>query len=507
MGAILEARNITKLFPGVRALDEISFTLEEKQIHALCGENGAGKSTLIKVLCGVYPHSEYTGDLLVDDKVTSFKNIADAEKKGIAVIHQELSLFNQLTVTENLFVGHEIHKNGFLDKNAMAKEANKWIDWLNLEGVTSSTLVGDLGVGKQQLIEIARAIRLPGIRMLILDEPTASLTEKETELLIGILEKLRNEGTSIIYVSHKLDEVMRLCDEVTVFRDGQSVGSAHIEDITQDDLVHMMVGREISEMYPEMGNPPSDETLLELKGFNITERMTHKKIVKDASLEIKKGEILGLYGLVGAGRTELISTAYGSSKYIGHGEVFWKGKPLKINSPVDSLKEGIAYCTEDRKGSGIIPTMSVQDNTTIQFIKNFVKFFAIDKNAEITSTEKQIKAFAIKTPNAATKIVNLSGGNQQKVLLARNLIGEIELLILDEPTRGIDIGAKQEIYTIMRELINNGVTILMISSELPEILGMSDRVCVMHRGMITGEFDNRETKLTQELIMEKAAGI
>lgn len=507
MGAILEARNITKDFPGVRALDNISFTLEEKQIHALCGENGAGKSTLIKILCGVYPHSDYEGNLLIDDKVVDFKHIADAEKKGIAVIHQELSLFNQLSITENLFLGHEIHKRGFLDKNTMAKEASEWIEWLNLEGVNPSTIVGDLGVGKQQLIEIARAIRLPDIRMLILDEPTASLTEKETELLLNILEKLRSEGTSIIYVSHKLDEVMELCDRVTVLRDGKSVGGANIEDITQDELVSMMVGRKISEMYPPMGIEPSKEVLFELKGFNITERITHKHIVKDVSLSVHKGEILGLYGLVGAGRTELISTAYGSDRYMGLGEIFWKGKPLKIKTPVDSLKAGIAYCTEDRKVSGIIPTMSVQDNTTIQFINSFVHFLSIDKNMEVKRTEEQIDNLAIKTPSVETKIVNLSGGNQQKVLLARTLVGDIELLILDEPTRGIDIGAKQEIYTIMRELVKNGVTILMISSELPEILGMSDRICVMHRGTVTGEFDNREVKLTQEMIMEKAAGI
>jgi len=507
MGAILEARNITKTFPGVLALDNISFTLGEKQIHALCGENGAGKSTLIKILCGVYAHSDYEGDLLINDKVVDFKHIADAEKMGIAVIHQELSLFNQLSVTENLFIGHEIHKNGFLDKNAMTKEASEWIKWLNLEGVNPSTVVGDLGVGKQQLIEIARAIRLPGVRILILDEPTASLTEKETELLLNILKKLRSEGTSIIYVSHKLDEVMELCDKVTVFRDGRSVGGANIADITQDELVSMMVGRKISEMYPPKGVEPSKEVLFEIREFNIKERITQKHIVKDVSLNVRKGEILGLYGLVGAGRTELMSTAYGSDRYIGSGKVFFRGKQLKIKSPVDSLKAGIAYCTEDRKGSGIIPTMSVQANTTIQFINSFVSFLSIDKNMEVKRSEEQVNSLAIKTPSLEAKIVNLSGGNQQKVLLARTLIGDIELLILDEPTRGIDIGAKQEIYMIMRELVKKGVTIIMISSELPEILGMSDRVCVMHRGMLTGEFDNREVILTQEMIMEKAAGI
>jgi D-xylose transport system ATP-binding protein len=507
MDNILEANGITKLFPGVRALDNVCFTLKKGQIHAFCGENGAGKSTLIKILCGVYPHTDYEGDLLIDNKAAKFNHIADAEKMGIAVIHQELNLFHQLSVTENLFVGHEIHKNGILDKNAMTKEADQWIEWLDLEGVTSSTIVGDLGVGKQQLVEIARAIRMPGVRILILDEPTASLTGKETELLLGILEKLRNEGTSIIYISHKLDEIMRLCDHVTVLRDGQSVGSADVKDITQDELVRMMVGREISEMYPPMGKEPAAEILFELKEFNIVERITHKQVVKNASLNVRKGEILGLYGLVGAGRTELISTAYGSDQYIGAGKVTWKGKPLKINSPVDALNAGIAYCTEDRKMAGIIPTMHVQSNITIEFISSFVKFLSIDQNMEVKRSEEQSRNLAIRTPSLMTKIVNLSGGNQQKVLLARNLIGNIELLILDEPTRGIDVGAKQEIYAIMRKLVGGGVAILMISSELPEILGVSDRVYVMYRGIITGELDNRKTKLTQEMVMRKAAGI
>jgi D-xylose transport system ATP-binding protein len=507
MGAILEACGITKLFPGVRALDGISFALEEGQLHALCGENGAGKSTLIKVLCGVYPHTEYSGELRIDGKPARFKNIADAERVGIAVIHQELSLFNNLSVAENLFVGHEIHKNGILDKNIMIKETGKWIEWLNLEGVTPSTIVGDLGVGKQQLIEIARAIRLPGVRILILDEPTASLTEKETELLLGILKKLRDDGTGIIYVSHKLDEVMKLCDHVTVFRDGKTAGNAKISDITQDELVHMMVGREISEMYPPMDGEPGGEAIFEIKNYDVYEYQTHKHIVKDASIMVRRGEILGVYGLVGAGRTELISTAYGSDQYRGAGSVLWKGARLRIKSPVDSLRAGIAYCTEDRKGSGIIPTMTVCENITIEFIKNFAKGLSIDRGREVKVSEEQVGRFAIRTPSIDAKIINLSGGNQQKTLLARNLIGNIELLILDEPTRGIDVGAKQEIYAIMRGLVRNGVTILMVSSELPEILGMSDRVCVMHRGNVVCTLDNRSRKLRQEEVVSKAAGL
>jgi D-xylose transport system ATP-binding protein len=295
---------------------------------------------------------------------------------------------------------------------------------------------------------------------------------------------------------------------VTVFRDGRSVGDAEIEDITRDELVHMMVGREISEMYPPENSLPHDsETLFEIRDFNVYEYITNKHVVKNASITVKKGEILGVYGLVGAGRTEFISTAYGSDHYKGSGQVFWKGRPLRVKSPVDCLNAGIAYCTENRKEHGIIPTMDVCDNITIEFLNMFAKFFSIDKNLEVKKSEEQVKAFKIRTASLSSAIVNLSGGNQQKVLLARNLIGDIELLILDEPTRGIDIGAKQEIYFIMRELIGKGVTIVMISSELPEVLGMSDRVCVMHRGRVMGEFDNRTKKLTQENVMGKATGI
>lgn len=507
MSVILEARAITKQFPGVRALDEISFSLEEKQIHALCGENGAGKSTLIKVLCGVYPNASYDGDLLIDGKVMDFTSISDAEEKGIAVIHQELSVFKLLSVTENLFMGHEIMKRGVLDHNAMIKETEEWIERFRLDGVHPDTMAGDLGIGKQQLIEIARAVRLPGVRILILDEPTASLTEKETEMLLVILEELRKGGTSIIYVSHKLDEVMRLCDYCTVFRDGCVTGGARTADITQDQLVHMMVGREIQEMYPPKDGNPSEEPLLELKNYNVYEYQTKKQVVKNASLTIRKGEILGMYGLVGAGRTELIATAYGSDQFNGSGEVIFEGKPLTIKTPYDALKAGINYSTEDRKGAGIIPIMGVSDNITLQFLEKFVKGIALNTDREFIEAKEMAVKFSIKTPTMITPISNLSGGNQQKALLARALVGDIKLLILDEPTRGIDIGAKQEIYTIMRKIVKEGITILMISSELPEVLGMSDRVCVMHRGEIMGEYDNSNNQLTQEYLMAKAAGL
>ena len=507
METVLEARNITKDFPGVRALDNVSFSLKQKQIHALCGENGAGKSTLINVLSGFFPKSTYTGDLLMEDKVVNFKTISDAENMGIAVIHQELNLFNELTVTENLFLGHEIHNHGVLDWNEMYAQTNEWIKRLKLDDVSPKSRLGDLGVGKQQLIEIARALRLKNVCALILDEPTAALTENETEILLDILRDLRDSGTSIIYVSHKLDEVMEIADYVTVFRDGATVGGDEISNLTQKDIIRMMVGRDINDMYPEREPCSAKEAILEVKNYSVFEHVTNKVIVKDASLELRKGEILGLFGLVGAGRTELMSTMFGIPTYRGHGEISLEGKKVNIKSAFDSMDLGITYCTEDRKESGIIPNMSVRENISIAFLKLFKKKMAIDQEMEITKAKEQIKVLNIKTASLNTKIVNLSGGNQQKVLLARNLVGDIKVLILDEPTRGIDVGAKHEIYTIMNDLIKQGVSIIMISSELPEILGMCDRIVVMHRGEIKGEFDNSDKKITQEMIMTSATGI
>jgi D-xylose transport system ATP-binding protein len=507
MSIVLEAKNIVKDFPGVRALDNVSFQLKTRQIHALCGENGAGKSTLINILGGVYPHASYEGELIMDGKEIILKKINDSEHLGIAVIHQELSLFKELSVTENLFMGHEIHKNGVLDWDAMYSQANEWIQKLKLDDVTPKSRVGDLGVGKQQLIEIARALRLTDVRALILDEPTASLTEKETLILIEILFQLKEEGTSIIYVSHKLDEVMRIADSVTILRDGASVGYSEISDITEQDIIRMMVGREISEMYPERDSVRTDEKILEVNNFNVYEHFTDKVIVEDASFDFKRGEILGLFGLVGAGRTELISSVFGDPTFRYEGEVIVEGEKKNIKSPYESMNMGITYCTENRKESGIIPTMDVKENISLAFLEDFKAGLAVDENKEITSANEKVKAMSIKTPSLDTQIINLSGGNQQKVLLARNLIGDVKILILDEPTRGIDIGAKQEIYVIMNELVKSGVSIIMVSSELSEVIGMCDRIVVMHRGKIRAEFDNIDKAITQETIMTSATGM
>lgn len=506
MNVVLEAKDIVKEFPGVRALNHVSFRLEKGQIHALCGENGAGKSTLINVLSGVYPRSTYEGQFFIDGEKAKFQKVHDATQKGIAVIHQELSLFDELSVMENMFVGHEITKNRILDKNKMYVEASKWLKRLKMDDISPDTRLGNLGVGKQQLVEIARVLRLADVKVLILDEPTAALTEAETEILLGILLELKKNGMSIIYISHKLDEVMRIADYVTVLRDGESVGGAEIERLNEPEIVRLMVGREINELYPERQAKRGD-VVLEVRHMNVKEHFTQKSIVEDVSFTLRKGEILGVFGLIGAGRTELMSAVVGSYEYAHQGEVCLEGKDLHIKAPADAIKNGIVYCTEDRKGLGIIPTMDIRENMTLSRIHQFKRGLAVDQNREILASNQQVKAFNVKTPSLSTKITNLSGGNQQKVLLGRSMIGKTKVLILDEPTRGIDVGAKQEIYSIINRLAEEGFSIIMVSSELPEILGVCDRVLVMHRGKITGEFDNTELQLTQEEVMTKATGM
>ena len=506
MGAILEARNITKDFPGVRALDGVSFCLEENQIHALCGENGAGKSTFINVLSGYFPSWSYTGEILVAGRQKSFSAITEAEAAGIAVIHQELNLFPELSTAENIFMGHEIARGGILDWNEMYSQTGDWIRRLKLDSVEPTTKVKNLGIGKQQLIEIARVLRLPHMKILILDEPTASLTESETELLLDILRQLKRDGIACIYISHKIEEVMIIADRVTVLRDGKTAGGGSIRELSKKDIVRLMVGRELTDYYPKDPHADRKECVLEVKDFSVTDHSTGKPIVKGAGFRLYRGEILGLFGLVGAGRTELASSLFGSPPGRTGGEIRIKGQKIRFDSPRAALRQGLAYVTEDRKGQGIIPTMNVRENASIAFLDRFKTFLGIDQNREVVEVQSSVRSFQIKTPSLNTRIINLSGGNQQKVLLARNLLKDIDILILDEPTRGIDVGAKQEIYAIMNSLVAKGVSIIMVSSELPEVLGMCDRILVMCRGEITGEFDNSAKDVTQERIMICATG-
>ncbi|MFW5979428.1 MAG: sugar ABC transporter ATP-binding protein [Halanaerobium sp.] len=499
---LLRTENIIKEFPGVRALDKVSLSVKENQIHALCGENGAGKSTLIKVLSGVHSAGTYEGEIFLREEKVEFNNIEEAEKKGIAVIHQELTLFEELNITENIFMGNEIHNKGVIDWNEMYTQTNKWIEKLKLGDVKPTTKVKELGVGKQQLIEIAKAL-VKNSKILILDEPTASLTEGEVDLLMEILRDLKEEGITCIYISHKLKEVFEIADYISVLRDGEYIGGDKKENLDEQKVVQMMVGRSIDQMYPNKDNQITEE-ILKVKNLNLTK--AGKNILKDISFKLNKGEILGIFGLIGAGRTEIANTIFGYLQGEKKGDIFLNGEKVDFSSPKEALNNGIALISEDRKKFGIIPPMSVKENISISFLKEFKESLIIDQNREILRTSELVDSLNIKTASLNSKIIELSGGNQQKVIIAKNILKKPEVLIMDEPTRGIDVGAKQEIYNLMNDFAKENMGIIMISSELPEILGMSDRIIVVHEGKIKKEFDNKEKDITQEEIMVYATG-
>jgi len=500
---LLKTENIIKDFPGVRALDNVSFQVEKNQIHALCGENGAGKSTLIKVLSGVYPAGSYEGQIFLEGEKKEFENIHQAEANGIAVIHQELTLFEEMNVAENIFMGNEIAKKGYIDWNEMYDQTNKWIKKMKLEGVKPTTKVGQLGVGKQQLIEIAKALA-KNSRLLILDEPTASLTDNEVDLLMEILRDLKSEGVTCIYISHKLNEVFEIADYISVLRDGAYIGGDFKDKLNEREVVKMMVGRSIEQMFPDRINKAGKE-ILRVENLNLNDYQGNK-ILEDISFELAEGEILGIFGLIGAGRTEIANTLFGYLPGSKTGDIYLDNEIVDIQSPKEALDKGIALISEDRKRFGIIPPMSVKENISISFLGNFKNFLVIDENEEILKTSELVDKLNVKTASLNTKIVNLSGGNQQKAILAKNLVKIPRVLIMDEPTRGIDVGAKQEIYELMNNFAEDQMGIIMISSELPEILGMSDRIIVMHEGEITKEFDNRDKDISQEEIMVYATG-
>ncbi|MBT1280083.1 xylose ABC transporter ATP-binding protein [Thermoanaerobacter sp. CM-CNRG TB177] len=501
---ILEMYNITKEFPGIRALDDVSFKVKRGEIHALCGENGAGKSTLMKILSGVYPYGTYCGDIFFNGEKLILHSIKDAEKKGIAIIHQELALIKELSVKENIFIGNEPNKNGIVDFDQMYLNAKKILQQFNLD-IDPNTLVKNLGVGQQQLVEIAKALS-KNASLLILDEPTSSLTEADVEILLKILKKLKENGVTCIYISHKLDEVMEIADTVTVIRDGKTIGTDSAKNLTKEKIISMMVGRELSQLY-QREKHFIGEVFFEVRDFNVYDtKIQNRRIVKNVSFKLRKGEILGIAGLIGAGRTELVSSIFGSYPGKWTGDVYLEGKKIIIKNPSDALKYGIAMVPEDRKKEGLISLMSVKENMTISNLENYKKNLigTIDENRELLDVKDYIKTINIKTSHFSTQVKNLSGGNQQKVVLAKNLLSKPKILILDEPTRGIDVGAKYEIYKLMFSLAKEGISIIMISSELPEILGISDRIIVMHDGEKKGEFENKN--VTQEMIMQCAIG-
>lgn len=500
---ILEMRNITKEFPGVKALNNVTFSVQPGEIHCLVGENGAGKSTLMKVLSGVYPFGTYTGDIVVSGQVQKYRTIADSEKAGIAIIYQELALVPEMTVYENIFLGNEIKNRFTVNWNETIKRAGKMLETVGLD-VNAAAKIKDLGVGKQQLVEIAKALSRD-INILILDEPTAALNENDSENLLNLLKDLRKKGVTCILISHKLKEVIAVADHVTVLRDGQTVTtlSASKGEVSEMAMIKHMVGREIDNIYPPRPNKKVGDVSLEVKGWNAFSPKLGRQVLKDVNFRLRKGEIVGFAGLMGSGRTELAHSIFGNpDKFKTSGEIFINGKKNVPEMPENAINAGIAYVSEDRKGNGLILIQDVKQNVTLANLEEIASRGVVNKNAEIKVANEYKGSLNIKTPTVEQRVGNLSGGNQQKVSLAKWLFVGPDVLILDEPTRGIDVGAKYEIYTFMNKLVEQGMSIMLISSELPEVLGMSDRVYVVSEGRIAGELPIQEA--TQEKIMHLA---
>jgi len=500
---ILEMKNISKTFPGVKALSDVSFEVSDGDIHCLVGENGAGKSTLMKVLSGVYPHGDYSGEILFEGKVQRFKGIADSERAGIAIIYQELALVPEMSIYENIFLGHEIRKGPAVDWNETIKMASEMLKKVRLD-INPATKVRDLGVGRQQLVEIAKALS-KNVKLLILDEPTAALNEDDCDNLLDLLRHLKQDGVTCVLISHKLKEVIKIADTVTVLRDGQTICTldAHKGEVSEQILIKHMVGREINNIYPERRHESSDEVVLEVRDWNAYDPKLGRAVLKDVNFKLRRGEIVGFAGLMGAGRTELAKSIFGNPDgYRIAGELLIKGQPKRFANPNEAIASGVAYATEDRKGNGLILIQDVKQNITLANLAKISRRGIVNNNAEVKVATEYKDALNIKTPSVEQVVVNLSGGNQQKVSVAKWLFVEPDVLFLDEPTRGIDVGAKYEIYTIMNSLVERGMSIVMISSELPEILGMSDRLYVLSSGRIAGELMTVDA--TQERIMQLA---
>lgn len=500
---ILEMNNIVKEFPGVRALDNVSLKVRKGEIHALVGENGAGKSTLMKVLSGVYPFGTYEGDIIIDGNGQKFSSIKESEKAGIGIIYQELTLVKQMNICENIFLGNEFSKNGIIDWN---KAMSKTSELLKEVGLIESpdTKVINLGIGKQQLVEIAKAIS-KNVKILILDEPTAALNEDDSENLLNIIRQLKEEGISCIYISHKLKEVKAIADRITVIRDGKTIETFdNDESVNQDRIITGMVGRELTQLFPRKEHTPG-EVVLDIKDWTVyNPELPDKKTIDNVSFTARKGEILGVSGLMGAGRTELMMSLFGAYGVNKSGQIFIDGQEVQIKGPKDAIEKGLSYLSEDRKKTGLVLMMDIKENITLPNLGKISSIRGINDNEEIKAANHYVKALNIKTPSIEQKTANLSGGNQQKVVISKWLMAAPKVLILDEPTRGIDVGAKYEIYNIMNELVEQGVCIIMVSSELPEILGMSDRILIMNEGRIVKELDWKEAN--QEEVMYYATG-
>jgi D-xylose transport system ATP-binding protein len=506
---IIEIKNVSIEFPGVKALDHVSFSIRKGQIMALCGENGAGKSTLGKIIAGVNAYGSYTGDVFVNGETIKLRSTLDAEKRGIAIVHQELNSVYDMTVAENIFLGNYPSKRGLVDYKKMNQDAQALLNEVGLQ-IDPRVRMRDLTVSMMQMVEIAKAIALRP-QVLIFDEATSSLTDKETAILFGIIRQLKAQEVTMVYVSHKMNEVFAICDAITVLKDGAFVLQAEIKDISRDKVIRSMVGRELKDMYPprptEIENP---ETILSVRNWTAFDTVITDKIrIHDVSFDVRRGEILGLYGLVGAGRTELVQSLFEGKAVRSTGEIWLEGQRINISHASDSIKHGIGLATENRKQTGLVMTMSVRENITLASLHDRIgkwvpALAVIDTQQENDSAQNMVEKLNVKVPHHSFNVMKLSGGNQQKVVLSKWLLAGPKILILDEPTRGIDVGAKSEIYKILRELADQGLAVIMISSEMPEIIGVADRILVMREGTFVGELNYGE--VNEELLVTYAMG-
>lgn len=498
MSILLEMREITKEFPGVKALDRVNLRVAEGEIHAICGENGAGKSTLMKVLSGVYPAGSYNGEIHYDGQLAEFRNLRDSENRGIVIIHQELALVPELSIAENLFIGNERAQRGVMNWHETFQQTEQLLKKVGLKD-SPGTQVDKIGVGKQQLVEIAKALA-KDVRLLILDEPTAALQENDSRKLLDLMLELKAQGVTCIIISHKLNEVRYVADTVTVIRDGMTVSTLDAKGLSEDDIVRDMVGRDMSNRYPERDRRAGD-MLLEVEGWNVWHpEHAERQVIDDISFNVRAGEVVGIAGLMGSGRTELAMSIFGRSwgRNIS-GTARLKGTTVDLSTVDRAIKAGLAYVTEDRKSLGLILDETIRFNTTLANLEQVSTKGVLDQNDETRAAEHYRQALRTRTPSVFQKVGNLSGGNQQKVVLGKWLFTGPEVLILDEPTRGIDVGAKYEIYAIINELSAQGKGVVMISSEMPELLGMCDRIYVMNEGAFVGELPAAEA--SQERIM------
>jgi D-xylose transport system ATP-binding protein len=497
---ILRIENVTKDFPGIRALSNVSFKIKKGDIHGLCGENGAGKSTLVKILAGVYPHHTYEGKIYFNDEELKFtsSSIEEAIKEGIATVYQEPVLVPQMTVGENIFLGREPEDKGIINWSKLFSDTKEILKKYELN-IPFFAKVSTLSVGQQQMVEIAKAL-VQEIKLLILDEPTSALNEAEVNYLMEILKNLKDNGVTCIYISHRLEEFFRITDNITILRDGLVVDTVRTVDTSEEKVIAMMVGREMKKRFPVRNSKPG-EKILEVKDLSVLAQ--RKMVIKNVSFDLRKGEILGIAGLMGSGRTELVTAIFGEYGKHVTGEIFLEGKPVKIRSARDAMKYGISLVPEDRKKMGLVLIQEVFKNISLSNLRKFSNALSIDKYKELKECKKYADYLTIKTPSLFTITESLSGGNQQKVVIAKWLMSNPKILILDDPTRGIDVGTKYEIYNLINRLAENGVGIIMISSELEEILGMSDRITVMCEGECTGILDRKDA--TQERIMALAS--